>query len=1528
MRLRLWKRPNKGSPRPTDPHTDESAHSPKPPKPPKPPTSNPATIASTAPSGSQISADDDAGSRGPVGPPDTVERTPATASHRMVENDGSAPKIIPLWIRAYEAICDNDPKLVAAYKAVLSSELLPEAVCDRGGDGDDAENARQEMDRQVQEGLRRTEKAAARIDKMREGMRVVSSVKELISMAAKHAPEAAAAWAGICLLFTILENPLGESKVLRDGVSHVVSRMDWYWRLSELLETTHTETSGMRDELQRHIGHLYEKLLSHQMKSICSLFRGARRTIARDMIKLDDWANALQSVRDAEAVVQRDIDTFHDAEVRTLLNDISKQARDQHAQLQDISRAIRETDQNQKERRQDERTGKCLADLRLTDPRDDMRRIEDTKGGLFQGASNWILSSDDFRRWHSADDAQLLWIKGDPGKGKTMLMITVVQELKRQRSTNTSALSYFFCQGTDENLNSAAAVLRGLIYVLCNEQPSLASHLYARYDHAGAKLFHDANSFYALSRVLESILQDERLQRAYLAVDALDECTTDQDQLLRFIAGPGMASPHVKWLVSSRNIPKIEDLLKTDSSRGLHGSQTRLSLEVTQNAEQVALAVGAFIDHKLSTLGLLRDDHKTRGQIRDLMHKKANGTFLWVALVIDELHKTDGQWEMLEVLEDIPEALEGLYDRMMQQIRNLRRKTPEFCRLVLSATALAYQPLHLAELAIVSGLPAEISNHADSVRRVVDLCGSFLTVRGDVVYLIHQSVRDYLTRGQSHTILPSGPGQVHRTMFVRSIEALSDGRLRRDMYDLQHPGTTIDNVKAPEPDPLAGVRYSCLHWARHFCDVNQPGNSRSETEDLERIERFIGSVFLYWLEAAALLQILSEIIISIRQLKTALEAQSCEGRVMSLISDAVRFALHNRYIIGNAPLQAYVSALIFSPIDSLIRNKFSHEKPTWVNLKSIIESSWSPCMQTLEGHNGGVMSVAFSPDGRQIASGSYDDTIKVWDYRSGACTQTLEGHDGPVRFAAFSPDGRQIASSSHDSTIKVWDCESGVCMQTLEGHSDTVWSVAFSPDGRQIASGSNDGTIKVWDCESGACMQTLEGHSGSVWSVEFSPDGRHIASGLDNSTIKVWDCESSECTQTLEGHNGGVMSVAFSPNGQQITSGSHDDTIKVWDYKSGVCMQTLRGHSGTVWSVTFSPNGQQIASSSYDSTIKVWDCESSECTQTLEGHSNMVWSVAFSPDGRQIASGSDVMIKIWDYKSGVYIQKLEGHSDQVNSVAFSPGGQQIASCSDDGTIKVWDCKSGECTQTLGGHNGWVWLVAFSPDGQQIASSSDGTIKVWDCESGICMQTLEAYSDYSGAVRSAAFSPNGRQIASGSNVGTIKVWDCESGACTQTLEGHDSWVVSVAFSPDGRHIASGSTDGTIKVWDCESGACMQTLGGYNSAAAQVHSSAVRLVAFSLGDRQVAPGSGENDDHARGPICEYSYGVSRDQRWICRQEQNILWLPPDYRPSSSAVWSSSYTSTMSDSSLFGSTIALGCPSGRVVVLRLADDGPIML
>ncbi|CAD5952018.1 serine/threonine-protein kinase [Planktothrix agardhii] len=302
---------------------------------------------------------------------------------------------------------------------------------------------------------------------------------------------------------------------------------------------------------------------------------------------------------------------------------------------------------------------------------------------------------------------------------------------------------------------------------------------------------------------------------------------------------------------------------------------------------------------------------------------------------------------------------------------------------------------------------------------------------------------------------------------------------------------------------------------------------------------------------------------------------------------------------------------------------------------------------TLTGHLNTVNSVAFSPDGRTLASGSYGHRIKLWDVQSQGEIATLTGHSSSVESVAFSPDGQTLASGSSDHTIKLWDVPSQRQIATLTGHPDTVNSVAFSPDGRMLASGSRDQTIKLWnvpsqrkwwDVRSQWPIATLTGHSNDltislrnfVSSVVFSPDGRTLASGSEDNTIKLWDLQSQGEIATLTGHYLNVNSVAFSPDGRTLASGSADKTIKLWDMQSQRQIATLTGHSRWVRSVAFSPDGRTLASGSSDNTIKLWDVYSQGQIATLTGHSDGVMSVAFSLDGRTLASGSnDYTIKLW-----------------------------------------------------------------------------------------------------------------------------------------------------------------------------------------------------------------------------------------------------------------------------------------------------------
>ena len=487
---------------------------------------------------------------------------------------------------------------------------------------------------------------------------------------------------------------------------------------------------------------------------------------------------------------------------------------------------------------------------------------------------------------------------------------------------------------------------------------------------------------------------------------------------------------------------------------------------------------------------------------------------------------------------------------------------------------------------------------------------------------------------------------------------------------------------------------------------------------------------------------------------------------------------------------------------------------------------------TLPSHDEEVISVSFSPDGQTLASGSAGDTIKLWNVETGEEILTLPGHDGWIHSVSFSPDGQTLASGSFDHTIKLWDVETGAEIRTLPGHDDSVISVSFSPDGQTLASGSLDNTIKLWDVETGAEILTLPGHDHWVNSVSFSPDGKILASSSSDKTIKLWDVEMGAEIRTLPGHDHSVFSVSFSPDGKTLASGSFDNTIKLWDVETGAEIRTLPGHYYSVNSVSFSPDGKTLASGSADNTIKLWDVQTGAEIRTLPGHYYSVFSVSFSPDLKTLASGSnDDTIKLWNVETGAEIRTLPGHDDLVWSVSFSPDGQTLASGSEDKTIKLWDVETGAEIRTLPGHDDSVYSVSFSPDGQTLASGSyDQTIKLWDVETGAEIRTLPGHDS---SVYSVSFSPDGNTLASGSNDDTIKLWNVETGAEIRTLPGHDDLVWSVSFSPDGQTLASGSEDKTIKLWDVETGAEIRTLPG--------HDDWVYSVSFSPDGKTLASGS---------------------------------------------------------------------------------------
>ncbi|WP_242045546.1 MULTISPECIES: WD40 repeat domain-containing protein [unclassified Calothrix] len=486
---------------------------------------------------------------------------------------------------------------------------------------------------------------------------------------------------------------------------------------------------------------------------------------------------------------------------------------------------------------------------------------------------------------------------------------------------------------------------------------------------------------------------------------------------------------------------------------------------------------------------------------------------------------------------------------------------------------------------------------------------------------------------------------------------------------------------------------------------------------------------------------------------------------------------------------------------------------------------------TFKGHTGFVRSVAFSPDGQTLASGSVDKTIKLWSVNDGKCIQTLQGHSDRVESVAYSPNGQLIVSGSYDQNLRIWSANTGQCVQIFQGHSNEIWSVAFSPDSQTVASASYDQTVRLWSMSDGKCLQVLYGHTDKLRSVAFSPDGQMLASASYDQTVRIWSVNNGQCLQILQGHSDRVLAVRFSPDNQTVVSSSYDQSVRLWSVNNGECLQILQGHSDRVWAVAFSPDGKILASAGYDQTVRLWSVSGGECIKVFQGYINGVESVAFSPDGQTLASGGfDQKVRLWSIVNNQCRRTLDAHTQQVRSVAFSPNGEILASCSHDRTIRLWSVKDGKSLHILAEHQHKVRSIAFSPDSQILASGShDSTIRLWSVSTGKCLHVLQENANQ---VWSVAFSPDGQILASAGYDREVRLWSVNNRQYLRILQGHTGQVGPIAFSPDGKLLASGGNDQIIRLWSVNDGECVKILQG--------HSNWIWSVAFSPDGKILASG----------------------------------------------------------------------------------------
>ncbi|HEV3386699.1 MAG TPA: WD40 repeat domain-containing protein, partial [Gemmata sp.] len=492
---------------------------------------------------------------------------------------------------------------------------------------------------------------------------------------------------------------------------------------------------------------------------------------------------------------------------------------------------------------------------------------------------------------------------------------------------------------------------------------------------------------------------------------------------------------------------------------------------------------------------------------------------------------------------------------------------------------------------------------------------------------------------------------------------------------------------------------------------------------------------------------------------------------------------------------------------------------------------------TLKGHTNWVFALAFSHDGKTLVSGGYDRTLRLWDVETGQDNGSIEAHRGSVRAVAFSPDDKTVASGGNDRLVKLWKITDRELKTTMKGHEATVRCLSFSSNGKVLASGGDDGSVKFWNPDTGKeqvpSQKANQANPEEVTVLTFVGE-RTVLSGSSNGSISQWDSTTGEMIGALQGHNGGVSGIAVVAGGREFLSTGADRILKRFRQDAPGPVRLFVGHTGVIQCVSFSPDGKRFVSCGNwpegDKTLRIWDVRKGTEILKIDQPAQAAM-VLYSPDGNYIASTCGNMnVYLWNAATGKQVRIFKGHTSGVGGLAFNEDGSQILSCSVDKTVRLWDTSTGRELIKFTGHTDMVRRVAFHPDGKHALSASrDGLVRMWELETAKEVKQFKSPGKWADCL---AVSKDGKFLAIGDKPSVV--FEIETGRKVSEFAGHPFGATDLTFSDNGKRVLSCGYDGTARLWDRDTGRELYIFRG--------HREFLWMASFSPDGKWVATGGG--------------------------------------------------------------------------------------